>query len=430
MSRKNRAPKDFQEKTKKKLVIDNRILGIILAVISLATLILPLTAVVNGKVQSKLFITTLFAASPASFALLSMLGRYVFVAFAVATIVLGVLTAIKPEKGETFIPYALLTLTCGTAVYFFAMLALTAFIGARAFDVITLAVSVLACAGYSFLLFKKLGKENRFHFIQYLLSVLFSFLILLSIGMGKAPKGSMEMLVIVVFALAGILFVFNAVRVRFKANDKISFITYIAEGAVALIAFLVALISSMGALSFLLPLVAALAVFGQFEFAAIRKKHMDAVAADNANQDTGMADEFIEEQPQPEVAAATMSDVEVSEEGYHIEEYAEAVAYTGGPVAGVEMAEEVNKTETADYDFYNTKSFDAFIATLDAEERNQFTELFLLRYQGSMPEIPEYVVGGDNREFFRKIFIYLGQYRERIPSGLLTKMYNYSVRVS
>ncbi len=429
MRRKNRAPKDFQEKTKKKIVFDNRILGIILAVVSLATLVLPLTAVVDGKVQSKLFITTLFAASPASFALLSMLGRYVFVAFAVATIVLGVLTAIKPEKGETFVPYALLTLTCGTAVYFFAMLALTAFIGARAFDIITLAVSVLACAGYSFLVFKKLGKEGRFHFMQYGLSVLFSFLILLSIGMGKAPKATMQMLVVVVFALAGILFVFNAVRIRFKANDKISFIVYIAEGAVALIAFLVALISSMGALSFLLPLVAALAVFGQFEFAAIRKKRMDVLAEENANQDTGMADEILEEQPQPQ-ADTVMSDVEVSEEGYHIEEYAEAVAYTGGPVAGVEMAEEVNTTETADYDFYNTKAFDAFIATLNAEERNQFTELFLLRYQGSMPEIPEYVVGGDNREFFRKIFIYLGQYRERIPSGLLTKMYNYSVRVS
>ena len=429
MSRKNRAPKDFQEKPKKKIVIDNRILGIILAVVSLATLVLPLTAVIGEKVQSKLFITTLLAASPASFALLSMLGRYVFVAFAVATIVLGVLTAIKPEKGDALIPYAVLTLSCGTGTYFFATLALTAFVGARAFDIITLAVSVLAFAGYSFLVFKKLGNENRYHFMQYALSAVFSFLILLSLGMGKAPKTGMEMLVLVVFVLAGILFVFNTVRVRFTANDKISFIVYIAEGVVALVAFVVALISSMGALSFLLPLVAALAVFGQFEFAAIRKKRMDAVAADDANQDTGIAEEYLEEQPVFE-PIATIDEVEVSEEGYHIEEYAEAVAYTGGPVAGVEMAEEVNATQTADYDFYNTKSFDAFIATLDAEERNQFTDLFLLRYQGSMPEIPEYVVGGDNREFFRKIFIYLGQYRERIPSGLLTKMYNYSVRIS
>ena len=125
-------------------------------------------------------------------------------------------------------------------------------------------------------------------------------------------------------------------------------------------------------------------------------------------------------------------------EDFRMEEYAEAYAYEGGPVDGVEMAEEVNPTfeevdtpvNTAGYDFYNCQSFDPFIATLNTEERNQFTELFILKYRGVMPEIPDYVVGGDNREFFRKIFIYLGQYRERIPSGLLTKMYQFSVKLS
>ena len=84
---------------------------------------------------------------------------------------------------------------------------------------------------------------------------------------------------------------------------------------------------------------------------------------------------------------------------------------------------------TAGYDFYNSKSFDPFIATLDMEERNQFTELFILKYKGVMPEIPDYVVGGDNREFFRLVFLYLGQYRDRIPDSLLAKMYNFSVRL-
>jgi hypothetical protein len=125
-------------------------------------------------------------------------------------------------------------------------------------------------------------------------------------------------------------------------------------------------------------------------------------------------------------------------DGFRVEEYAEAYAYEGGPVDGVEMAEEVNPTfeevntpvNTAGYDFYNCQSFDPFIATLNVEERNQFTELSILKYRGVMPEIPDYVVGGDNREFFCKIFIYLGQYRERIPNGLLTKMYQFSVKLS
>lgn len=126
------------------------------------------------------------------------------------------------------------------------------------------------------------------------------------------------------------------------------------------------------------------------------------------------------------------------EEGFEVEEYAEAYPYEGGPVAGVVMAEEVNPSflphephvNTAGYDFYNSKSFDAFIATLSVEERNQFTELFILRFQGTMPELPEYQVGGDNKEFFRKVFIYLGQYRDRIPSGLLGKMYQYSLKLN
>lgn len=82
----------------------------------------------------------------------------------------------------------------------------------------------------------------------------------------------------------------------------------------------------------------------------------------------------------------------------------------------------------AGYDYYNSKSFDPFIASLNDKEREQFTDLFILKYKGTMKNIPDYEVGGDNDEFFRKIFIYLGQYRDRIPDSLLAKMYKYCVR--
>ena len=138
----------------------------------------------------------------------------------------------------------------------------------------------------------------------------------------------------------------------------------------------------------------------------------------------------------------TNTRVEKAKEDIHrtftVEEYAEAYPYEGGPVAGVQMAEEVNPTfrpltphvNTAGYDFYNSKSFDPFIATLNTQERNDFTEIFILKFRGTMNELPDYVVGGDNKEFFRKIFIYLGQYRDRIPSDLLAKMYQFSLKIS
>lgn len=126
------------------------------------------------------------------------------------------------------------------------------------------------------------------------------------------------------------------------------------------------------------------------------------------------------------------------DDGFHVEEYAEAYPYEGGPVAGVLMAEEVNPTfipqsprvNTAGYDFYNSKTFDTFISSLNDQERNDFTEIFILKIKGPMPELPDYQVGGDNKEFFRKIFIYLGQYRDRIPSALLGKIYQYSLKIN
>jgi nucleoid DNA-binding protein len=71
--------------------------------------------------------------------------------------------------------------------------------------------------------------------------------------------------------------------------------------------------------------------------------------------------------------------------------------------------------------------FDAFIASLSDEERMQFTDLYILKTV-SMPEIPTYEVGGNNKSFFNKVFIYIGQYRDKIPSGLLAKMYDFSVK--
>ena len=78
--------------------------------------------------------------------------------------------------------------------------------------------------------------------------------------------------------------------------------------------------------------------------------------------------------------------------------------------------------------YYTTQTFDPFIASLTDKEREQFTNLFVLKYNGAMSNIPDYAVGGNNDDFFRKIFIYLGQYRDRIPDGLLAKMYKFAVR--
>jgi hypothetical protein len=74
-----------------------------------------------------------------------------------------------------------------------------------------------------------------------------------------------------------------------------------------------------------------------------------------------------------------------------------------------------------------TKLNDPFIATLTDDERKQFADVFILKSKGEFPGVPDYKTGEDNSAFFRKIFVYLGKYRARIPDDLLAKIYDFSV---
>lgn len=122
--------------------------------------------------------------------------------------------------------------------------------------------------------------------------------------------------------------------------------------------------------------------------------------------------------------------------GFETEEYVEAYPYAGGACEGVEVAEEVNLTaaqargDKPDLATLVGNGFDPFLFTLSNEEKTEFVDLYILRCKWLMPEIPAYVVGGNNKDFFNKVFIYLGQYREKISNELLQKMYDFSMKLS
>ena len=69
---------------------------------------------------------------------------------------------------------------------------------------------------------------------------------------------------------------------------------------------------------------------------------------------------------------------------------------------------------------------DAFISSLTPAERDEFDRLFISRIYGDNKRLPAYRIGGDNREFFTKIFVFMGRYRNVISDGLLEKIYSYS----
>ena len=109
---------------------------------------------------------------------------------------------------------------------------------------------------------------------------------------------------------------------------------------------------------------------------------------------------------------------------------AEEIAPAQAPAPAQEVAPEVAPAPAAvasQSDAYGGE-FDAFIGTLTAEERLQFTQIFLLRSENKLPEVPEYKIGGNNKAFFRKIFVNLGSLRARIPDGLMEKIYQFSIR--
>lgn len=66
---------------------------------------------------------------------------------------------------------------------------------------------------------------------------------------------------------------------------------------------------------------------------------------------------------------------------------------------------------------------DKFIETLTNDEKVEFARVFLERKMGNLPNIPKYVVGGENAKFFSSVFIYYGRIRGLVSDGLMNKFY-------
>ena len=66
---------------------------------------------------------------------------------------------------------------------------------------------------------------------------------------------------------------------------------------------------------------------------------------------------------------------------------------------------------------------DEFMNKLNNEEKIEFAMTFIERNKGDIGNVPEYVIGGNNKKFFSAVFIYLGRIRGLISDSLLNKMY-------
>ena len=423
-----------------------RIFSLILIAVSVAALFLPVQVLKGFAPESAtLFacITDLFGGGEAS-KLFGMLPVYTDAASVAGLFAGAVFYALLIAIALTVV-FGLIALLSGkaclfrTAAFFFATgFGTYAICGyalpalnetAIGLDLITVAIAGAGALLYLVLGFAKKGGKAFASLIQLLFTLVFAAAtVLVFNGYADQIKTAVEgfgltfdLTAQIVYAAIWVIALLGAVRLLAKKGLALDLIRYIVQLLIGAVLCYVAFTASVS--DNMLLIYAAVAAGVSLLQIIICVCQMNSGKPKKAVEEVAPV-----EQPAPEPVPE-----------YTVEEYAEALPYEGGPVEGVEIAEEVNptfeenpiepvKVNTAGYDFYNSKSFDPFIAILNAEERNQFTELFILKYKGVMPEIPDYQVGGDNKEFFRKLFIYLGQYRDRIPDGLLAKIYQFAIR--
>ncbi len=356
--------------------------------------------------------------------LLALLANVVFYLFILMIAIAAVcsLIAIFSKKGAPgLVRTALFVLVGGAFLQTLSILSISNYVsGVEATtDLWTIVVAAVGAFIYFLLTIAKKGKAAWLTAVHFLLSL--TAILLVIFGMMKAESHNFaenpiyKWVLVAVVALALLNLFISACRAMSANGLSGDIVRHVAQLVLALVACFVGYAAELQSDNYVLFCVLA-AVISAVQIIIATLQLLDR------SKKRGEA-----------ATEAALAD-------FQTEEYVETYAYVGGPVAGVELAEEITPTMAAaeaakDGSKPNLATlvgngFDAFMFNLNDKEKEEFIDLYIIRCKGSMPEIPAYVVGGDNREFFNKVFIYLGQYREKISSVLLSKMYNFSMKLS
>lgn len=327
--------------------------------------------------------------------------------------------AIFTKKAPGLVRFSTFILTWGAAIYAATLFAVSAFTSSATkfldkatFDWYTIGLTIAGLVLYFFLQIAHTGKAAWFNAVHFLCSVLYAGLLALAftyegakVRSGLASKDLWRYLALAILAFAFLNVFIASCRANSKKGLSADPIRYILQVVVSLGAVYLHYAANIDSKFYLNFAIAAGAislvqiVIVLCQLAARRSRSVKAA--------------------KKEVLA-----------DFTVEETVVAYPYEGGPVAGVEVAEllEEEAVQEAEGETY-TGQFDAFIGTLSKAEREEFIDLYILRANGSMPEIPSYSIGGENKVFFNKVFIYLGQYRDKISNALLNKIYEYSQKI-
>ena len=437
-----------------------RVFAILIAALSLIALFLPIKTFAGDKVSTHISFALLgqmFASPYKKWGFIPMLGdpasattrlgSYAVICFIVAMLVVLAVAIVaivlsakdsSAKKTQVFATIAVYAFTLASAVYSLVITTVTSYVPNTVIviDVTTVALTAIGCILYLFLLIQKYQAGSLFYVVQFVCS--FAVLAFAILAFTHDSAAVFESLQIAprykVFAMLFILGMTTVVGFASlcafypnnkKASNVISVsILFFQTGTLFGMALLAAAAEIHVRDYEIRTFVAGIITFSQFLATILwialtgNKKEKPIKALTDK--------EYIEVLPYEGGPVSGIYVAEVVEEDAPAEESAEAPVEE--PATEEASAEEGAPEEASEEEQAPEGPFDAFMLTLTKEERAQFTDLYILKTV-SMPEIPAYVVGGDNKKFFNKVFIFIAQYRNVIPSALLAKMYDFSMKL-
>lgn len=422
------------------------VIAIIIAAVSIAAFFIPLQrltlteSVWSAEYQSLYAIFgSLFKSDAKLFGFLPVLGHaksiislaytlgvWCFAIALIAALTLAILSFCIRDKAALFVHLATYVFTGATAVYSLMILLATAYLPIRLeFDFTTMFSALFGAVVYFIMMRTEKGKDAWFSAAHFAFSLLT--LALLSIAVARPATSSAtsislahKILLLGCVLLLCALLAFIAFFVFHKKNAYINIYTALFQSLVITAIVTIAQYAKLNSTNFaIFTMLAAIITVLQILFNSL---HAISIAKAQQKEAVTVAiQEYVQQEEQAQQAEEV---TEVAESEQPAEVYAaEAVAEeaTESVAESTETAETTEEAEEGS-DVYP----DPFLATLTDEERKIFSDLYILKTDG-MPEIPVYEICGNNKRFFRRAFIYLGQYRDKVPASLLVKMYEYSL---
>ena len=435
----NILPKEPIEKTKKNVCY--RLLAAIFALICVGFCFLPIHAfgvalTMQEKTLWKLAVDTV-KSDTKIFGFLPVLtgsstlgvGASAALYLLAAVLLFGVLCCIvalfTAKKSPALLRVATFIVTCGAAIYSLSVVCITAYAAKLAvlFDVWSLALAGVGAILYFLLMLAKVGKTAWLNALQILLSTAVCATAMLAIvydghvlsGVMHSGKLVYEILLLSILALALLNLLITAVRGMTKKGLVFDLCRYILSLVASVVGCCLNYVIELDSKAFMLfMLISASVSLVQVIIVSIQLHARCKCTCKRTKEPkaTPIREERVARPYDGAPVPVNMAK--------------ERPVVVAQPVAATKAAPAITDVPPAQIG----NKFDPFMMTLTSEEKTQFVDLYILKCNGPMPEIPAYEVGEDNRSFFNKVFIYLGQYREKIPDGLLAKMYQFTMKIN